>query len=134
MKALAPKSLFAAAALAVATSAPLAAEAAGQLSVNIAPSNAQDAQMLRLGLALYALHADIRTNGHVTQNGVGNAAGIAQGSTDRAIIHQEGSGHTGTIEQTGGNNSYGLFQFGQNTDAQITQTGGQAGLTLQFGW
>ena len=135
MKTLAPRTLLAAAALA--TALPLAATpalAGGQVSINIAPQNARDARALRLGLALYALHQDIQTNGHVTQIGANNAAGIAQGATDQAIIHQEGSGHTGTIQQTGGNNAYGLFQFGQNTNADIVQTGGQTGLTLQFGW
>ena len=107
---------------------------ANTVSVTLTPSGADEAQALRFGLALYALHADIRTNGHVTQRGASNAAGIAQGATDRAIIHQEGRGHTGTIHQTGGNNAYGLFQFGQNTDADIVQTGGQTGLTLQFGY
>lgn len=128
------RTLLAATLAAATATAPLAAAASGQVSINIAPQNAQDAQMLRLGLALYALHNDIQSNGHVTQRGVNNAAGIAQGASDQAIIHQEGRGHTGTIEQTGGNNAYGLFQFGQNTNAQVVQTGGQSGLTLQFGW
>lgn len=115
--------------------APAAAGSSGQISVNIAPSNAQDAQALRFGLALFALSQDIDANGHVTQHGVNNAAGIYQGGpNNHAIVHQEGSGHNGTITQTGGNNSYGLFQFGQNTSGHVNQTGGQTGLTLQFGW
>ena len=128
------KTLAFAAALAASTALPMAASAGGSVGLTIAPSNAQEAQALRIGLALYALHNDIQANGHVTQHGVNNAAGIAQGSTDQAIIHQEGAGHTGTITQTGGNNAYGLFQFGQNTNAAVTQTGGQSGLTLLFGW
>lgn len=128
------KTLAFAAALAASTALPMAASAGGSVALNIAPSNAQEAQALRIGLALYALHNDIQANGHVTQHGVNNAAGIAQGSTDQAIIHQEGAGHTGTISQTGGNNAYGLFQFGQNTNAAVSQNGGQTGLTLLFGW
>ncbi|PTW97710.1 hypothetical protein C8N33_108280, partial [Pararhodobacter aggregans] len=31
-------------------------------------------------------------------------------------------------------NAYGLFQFGQNTNAAVSQNGGQTGLTLLFGW
>lgn len=132
------KSLVLAATLALATpfaAAPALATSSGSVSINIAPSNADEARALRLGLALFALHRDIRTNGHVTQHGVGHAAGIAQGGpNNRAIVHQEGRGHTGTISQTGGNNAYGLFQFGQNTTSHVHQTGGQSGLTLQFGW
>ena len=115
--------------------APAAAGSNGQVSINIAPSNADEAHALRIGLALFALHQDIETNGHVTQHGANNAAGIYQGGpNNRAILHQEGSGHNGSISQTGGNNSYGLFQFGQNTSGHVRQTGGQTGLTLQFGW
>lgn len=132
------KSLVLAATLALATplaAAPALATSSGSVSINIAPSNADEARALRLGLALFALHQDIQTNGHVTQHGVGNAAGIAQGGpNNQAIIHQEGCNHNGTINQTGGNNAYGLFQFGCNTSSNIHQTGGQSGLTLQFGW
>lgn len=124
-------------AFAALTASTLAAPAlaGGSVAVNITPANAQEAQALRFGLALFALHQDIQTNGHVTQNGVGNAAGIAQGGpNNQAIIHQEGCNHTGTVNQTGGNNAYGLFQFGCNTTSHVNQTGGQTGLTLQFGW
>ena len=128
----APKALVLATALAL-TSAP--ALAGNSVAITLAPSNAQEAQALRFGLALYALHEDIHTNGHVTQHGANNAAGIAQGGpNNQAIIHQEGSGHTGTIAQSGGNNAYGLFQFGQNTTAHANQSGGQTGVTLVFGW
>ncbi|MCC0077488.1 MAG: hypothetical protein H6898_13065 [Rhodobacter sp.] len=91
--------------------------------------------MMRLGLALFALHQDIDANGHVTQNGIGNAAGLYQGGpNNQAIIHQEGCNHTGTISQHNGNNAAGLFQFGCNTNGHIAQNGNQTGLTFQFGW
>ena len=132
------KTLALSAVLATATAfAPLAAQAGsgGQVSINIAPQNAEEAQMMRLGLALFALGQDIDANGHVTQNGVNNAAGIYQGGpNNQAIIHQEGCNHTGTVSQQNGNNAAGLFQFGCNTNGHIAQNGGQTGLTLQFGW
>lgn len=115
--------------------APAIAGTGGQISINVTPSNADKARALRLGLALYALSQGIDENGHVTQTGINNAAGIYQGGpNNHAIVHQEGRGHTGTVSQTGGNNSYGLFQFGENTTSHVSQTGGQSGLTLQFGW
>ena len=130
------KTLVLAATLALAT--PFAAApalASGSVSFTVNPTNADEARALRMGLALFALHQDIRTNGHVTQRGVGHAAGIAQGGpNNQAIIHQEGCNHNGTINQTGGNNAYGLFQFGCNTSSHVHQTGGQSGLTLQCGW
>jgi len=130
------KALALAAAIATSVALPMApAMAGGQFSINFAPSNAEEADALRLGLAFYALAQDIDANGHVTQHGVNNAAGIYQGGpNNQAILHQEGSGHSGSISQTGGNNSYGLFQFGENTNGHVQQTGGQTGLTLQFGW
>lgn len=115
--------------------APVHAGSSGQISINLAPSNADEAQALRLGLAFFALAQDIDANGHVTQHGVNNAAGIYQGGpNNQAIIHQEGCNHDGSITQTGGNNAHGLFQFGCNTSGHVEQTGGQTGLTFQFGW
>lgn len=131
------KPILLAAALATATLAPPAAGAgpSGQVSIAITPQNAQEAQAIRFGLALFALHQDITANGHVTQTGFNNAAGISQGGPrNRAIIHQDGCNHTGTISQTNGHNAAGLFQFGCNTNAAITQTGNDTGLTFQFGW
>ncbi|PVH29322.1 curlin [Pararhodobacter oceanensis] len=132
------KTLALAAAFASAVALPLAPAAAGsggQVSINIAPQNAQEEQALRFGLAVFALAQDIDANGHVTQIGANNAAGIAQGGpNNQAIIHQEGCNHDGSITQSGGHNAHGLFQFGCNTSGHVNQTGGQAGLTLQFGW
>ena len=124
------KTLAFAAALALSTPA-----VANTVSISLTPASAQEAQALRLGLALYALHNDIDANGHVTQSGAHNAAAIAQGATDHAIIHQEGTGHSGAIQQTGGNNAYGLFQFGKKTRANVVQKGtGKVGTTVQWGW
>jgi minor curlin subunit len=128
---------IAATALAATLLTPAGAQAggSGQLSINIAPQNAQEAQAMRLGLALFALHQDIETNGHVTQRGVNNAAGIYQGGpNNRAILHQEGCNHTGTIHQQNANNAAGLFQFGCNTNGHIAQNGNETGVTIQVGW
>lgn len=114
---------------------PDTAQAGGQIALSIQPGNAQEAQMMRVGLALFALHQDIQSNGHVTQIGVNNAAGIAQGGpNNQAIIHQEGCNHTGTINQQGGNNAHGLFQFGCNTNGHVSQSGGDTGLTFILGF
>lgn len=132
--------LILAAALAAPLSAPMlatpAAANSGSVSINVQPRNADEARALRLGLGLFALHQDIRTNGHVTQRGVNNAAGIVQnGRGSRAIVHQEGCNHNGTVTQNGNNHAYGLFQFGCNGNAHATQNGhGQTGMTIQYSW
>ncbi len=117
--------------------APIPAEAhSGAISLHLNPRSADEARALRAGLALFAVHQDIRSNGHVTQRGVNNAAAIAQrGSGSRAIVHQDGCNHDASIDQRGRNHAHGVFQFGCNTSAHVAQRGrGQTGVTIQYGW
>ena len=45
------------------------------------------------------------------------------------------SDHTGTLNQQGNGNAFGLFQFGQGTEGHVTQQGnGEGGLLFQFGF
>lgn len=127
---------FTAATLVAAPVAPAFAGGSGQVALSITPRTAEEAQLLRLGLAVYALRRDVRSNGHVTQSGVNNAAGIYQGGpNNQAIVHQEGCNHTGSISQRGANNAHGLFQFGCNTTGHVSQTGhNNTGVTVLFGW
>jgi minor curlin subunit len=123
-------------AVALAGAVPFAAPAsAGQLSISLAPANAEQAQTMRVGLGIYAL-ANGFNNGGIKQNGFGNMAGLAQhGSGNLGVVHQEGDGHVGTVEQTGNGNAYGLFQFGKGADGHVQQYGnGGTGATFQFGW
>ncbi|WP_346913300.1 curlin [uncultured Roseibium sp.] len=110
--------------------------AGGSFSINIAPTDADQATAMRAGLAMYSVFNGIKQGGGIKQNGFGNMAGVLQnGLGNNAVVHQQGNGHNGTIQQNGNNNSYGLFQFGQGTDAHIAQNGnGQTGATFQFGW
>lgn len=111
------------------------AQAAGQVSINFAPTTADQAQAVRLGLGMYALFQGIEGGGGITQNGINNMAGVLQnGSGNFGVVHQEGNNHNGTLEQHGNGNSYGLFQFGEGTDAHVDQYGGQTGLGFVFGW
>ena len=116
--------------------APLPAEAGGMVSLQLNPRNADEARALRLGLAAFAVHQDIRSNGHVTQRGIDNAAGIAQrGRGHQAIIHQDGCNHDASIDQRGRNHAHGVFQFGCNTSTHVRQRGqSQTGVTIQYGW
>jgi len=111
------------------------AYAGGQFSVSIAPGNADQDQLMRAGLGIYALVNGIQ-NGSITQNGSGNSGGLAQnGWGNLGVVHQEGNGHNGTLSQNGNGNSYGLFQFGNGTNAHVQQNGhGGTGLGFIFGW
>lgn len=111
------------------------AEAGGSLSISIAPGSSEAAEAMRLGLGIYALTQGAR-NGHISQNGTGNSAGVAQaGGGNVGIVHQDGHGHNGTVTQNGNGNAYGLFQFGRGTSGHVNQSGnGNAGMTFQFGW
>lgn len=109
--------------------------AGGQISINLAPADADQEKAMRMGLGMYALFNGIK-NGGITQNGNGNAAGLMQnGSGNLGVVHQEGDGHNGTLVQNGNGNACGLFQFGKNTNGHVQQNGnGGTCATLQFGW
>jgi minor curlin subunit len=127
--------LVAAAALAVSSLAlapPAAAD--GFIGLTVNPRTAEEAALVRMGLAVYALHQDIEANGQITQRGIDNAARISQGGCDRALIQQRGRGHTGEIVQRGCGNVAALFQSGRNTDGRIAQRGGQTGLLFLHGF
>ena len=123
-----------AAALAITTLAAPAAFAGGSVSFEVNPTNADEANAIRLGLAIYQI-ANGADPAHVYQNGNGNAAGIGQsGGGNTGVVHQEGNGHHGTLAQNGCD-SYGIFQFGEGTNANVAQGNGcNTGLLFQFGW
>jgi minor curlin subunit len=108
---------------------------ADQVSVTYTPQNAEEAQMLQAGLALYSLHRHLESGGNVRQWGEDNyAALVQQGGGNWGLIEQDGDGHSATLTQTGGGNAHAIFQGGTGATAGVTQTGGQAGITVQYGW
>lgn len=123
-----------AATLAIATLAAPMAQAGGAISFNVTPGNADEANAIRLGLALYGIAQNANGSAHVHQAGTGNGAGIAQSGTgNHGVVHQEGNGHRGTLSQNGCD-SYGIFQFGNGANADVAQGHGcQTGLLIQFG-
>lgn len=124
------------AALALSTFATAPAEAGGSVNMTLNAENAQQSQVIKTGLGLYATHKQIKSNGHVSQNGNGNSAGLYQsGSGQLGIVEQHGNNHQATLSQTGRGNSCGVFQFGEGTSANVDQSGnGEACLVLQAGW
>ncbi len=112
------------------------ANAGGSIAFYLSPQNAEDADMMDLGLRAYSFYKHVRSGADIRQRGQGNYAGAAQNGRDNVgIIRQEGNGHSATLRQNGNDNSYGVFQFGRNTDTQIVQDGdGQTGAALLFGW
>jgi hypothetical protein len=131
------KTLVAAALVATIGAAGFAAPASagGSIAISVTPKNAKEEQAMKAGLAIYGIVNAVK-GGSIKQIGKNNAAGLAQfGSGNFGVVHQEGSGHNGTLNQTGNGNSYGLFQFGKNTNAHVAQTGnGNTGATFAFGW
>ena len=112
------------------------AQAGGTFSITVNPTDRQQAEVVRAGLAIYSLSNRFGKGGGIKQKGLGNIAGVLQnGFGNNAIVHQNGNGHNGTIQQTGNHNSYGLFQFGNAADGHVVQNGnGHTGATFQFGW
>lgn len=112
-----------------------AAQADGTIAFTFTPRTAEEAQALRLGIALYALSRDI-DGAEVRQRGQGNRAEVRQhGRGNLGIVHQDGSGHTSSLTQRGRNNAQVIVQAGRGTSAEVYQRGrGQAGLVFLFGW
>ncbi len=131
------KTFTAAALIAVTAFTALPAAAQGMLSFHLNANNQKEADIIRGGLMLYQIARGVESGAYVNQNGNLNGAAIQQaaagGST--GIIHQEGNRHNATLRQTGYNQAHGIFQFGNGTNAAITQNrNGRAGLTFQFGF
>lgn len=114
----------------------LPAHAENVISVQLNPRTAQEADFLRIGLALYAIDRQLRSGASIEQIGRDNAAGIAQGgSSNFGLIRQRGQGHYATLEQSGNGQAYAIFQNGRGTRAEVTQSGpATAGILFQYGW
>ena len=111
------------------------ATAGGTISFSINASNADEAQAIRTGLTMYQLMNDIKTDGHISQDGMGNVAALMQGGAGNiGIIHQDGDNHDATLIQENGNNSCGVFQFGDGASSNVHQTGGEACIVIQAGF
>ena len=110
----------------------LPAPAENVISLSLTPRNAQEAQMLRFGLALYAIDRGLRSGATIEQIGQGNAAGIIQGAGSLGLIRQRGHDHMATLEQPGTTGAFAIFQSGKGTTAHVRDSG--TGVLLQYGW
>lgn len=110
----------------------LPALAENVISLSLTPRTTQQAQMLRLGLALYAIDQGLRSGATIDQIGQGNAAGIIQGSGSFGLIRQRGHDHLATLDQPGTAGAYAIFQSGKGTTAHVRDGG--TGVLLQYGW
>lgn len=110
----------------------LPALAENVISLSLTPRTTQQAQMLRLGLALYAIDQGLRSGATIDQIGQGNAAGIIQGSGSFGLIRQRGHDHLATLGQPGTTGAYAIFQSGKGTTAHVRDGG--TGVLLQYGW
>lgn len=130
------KRILLSAAIATSILATGAAQAGGSVGVTITPENAEQAQLMKIGLGLYAAHKRIESKGHVSQDGNGNAAGLQQsGDGQLGIIEQKGDDHSATLSQSGSGNACGIFQYGKGTSADVSQAGrDEACLVLRAGW
>ena len=131
------KTLTTAAVVALSVGAALPAAAGGSFGFTLNASNGQEANAIRAGLALYQIHQGVESGAFVHQDGSLNGAAIRQvaGGGSVGVIHQDGNGHTATLDQQGHGQAHGIFQFGNGANANVVQTNnGQAGLTFQFGF
>lgn len=110
--------------LTAATALAAPATAGGSFNFTYRAQNADEARAMNTGLRLFAVVRDIRTNGHITQNGAGNIAALAQGGSGNfGLIHQDGDNHDASLTQTGNDNACGIFQFGDGASNHVNQSG-----------
>ena len=121
-------------ALSLLAAAPVVAE--GSFGFTYTPRTQSEADAWRLGLALYALSRDGRSQVDLRQSGSGNRGGVRQsGSGQIGVIRQDGTGHSADLTQSGRANAQVTIQRGRGTDARVVQQGtGQAGLLFLYGW
>lgn len=113
--------------------AALPAPADTVISLSLTPRTTQEARVLRLGLALYAIDRGLRSGATIDQIGRGNVAGLAQdGAGNFGLIRQRGRDHTATLQQPGQTGAYAIFQSGKGTTAHVRDD--STGLLLQYGW
>lgn len=117
------KKTIVAAVLAASTAVAALPAAANQISFGISAANQEEADLIRGGLVLFQI-----ANGADPLQTLVQAANGSVG-----VIHQEGNGHQGSLAQNG-NAAGGVFQFGNNTSANVTQGHGDADLVFVFGW
>ena len=111
----------------------LPAPAETVISLSLTPRTTQEAQVLRLGLALYAIDRGLRSGATIEQIGRDNAAGLAQGGAGNfGLIRQRGRDHTATLEQPGTTGADAIFQSGKGATAHVRDDG--TGILLQYGW
>ena len=113
--------------------AALPAPAENVISLSLTPRTAQEAQVLRLGLALYAIDRGLRSGATIEQIGRNNAAGLVQGRAGNfGLIRQRGLDHTATLDQPGNTGAFAIFQSGKGTTAHVRDSG--TGVLMQYGW
>ncbi len=113
---------------------PIAAPAE-TLTTTWTPRTEAQTDALRAGLALHALREGVRNGATVRQRGRDNLAALRQsGSGNRAGIYQRGAGHSAILDQTGAGNAHVILQAGRNAEAQVSQRGGEFGVTVQLGY
>ena len=117
------KKSLTAAVLVAATAVTAIPAAAQQISFGINAQTQEEADLIRGGLVLFQI-----ANGADPVETLQQAANGSVG-----VIHQEGNGHNGSLAQNG-NAAGGVFQFGNNTNANLVQGDGDADLTFVFGW
>lgn len=123
--------------LVIALSCPALPAVAQGLSLTLVPRSAAEAEVLRLGLTLYALR---QGGSGIAQDGRGNAAALLQsgaldGQGQVGIIRQRGRGHRAVLSQTAPGTAHAIIQTGRGTRAVVTQDApGDVSLTFQHGW
>jgi len=123
-------------ALALAASTALAAvpaSAGGTITFGYSAKNQDEANALRLGMALYTLGKDHHDNGKITESGVKNAVDWVNPNTNTAYVEQNGNGHSGGLALQGGGTKCALIQHGNGATNHVNAGAGDTCVVLGIG-
>lgn len=123
------------AALALIASTALAAPAmAGGLTLGYSAKNQDEANLMRLGMAVYVLGKDHKQNGGITQNGVNNALSFITPGNNAIYTEANGNGHSNGVAVSGNDNKCAIVQHGNGHVNNTHLGGGETCIVLGIGF
>lgn len=118
--------------LAISTAIAAPAMAGGTITFGYVAKNADEARLMRGGMAIYSLARDHEQNGKITNQGLGTAFGLMTGQGNHGILEQHGNNHNGGMVLNG-NSACALVQTGNGANNVVNANNGATCVMLGIG-
>lgn len=119
--------------LAASTALAAPAMAGGTITFGYSAKNQDEANLMRLGMAIYTLGKDHHDNGQITEGGVRNAVDWVNPNTNTAYTEQNGNNHNGSMTMNGGGTKCALIQHGNGANNHVHAGSGDTCIVLGIG-